>query len=80
VTPTEQAAWREGVNVAAEEARKMARRMRGYVANDPPDTNGKPHIMTLETLSHANLLEQFAEKLSKMAAQTEPTGLEYRGG
>jgi hypothetical protein len=53
----------------------MARRMRGYVANDSTDVDGKLHTMTLETLSHANLLEQFAEKLNKMAVRG-PTGQE----
>jgi len=75
MTPRDIAAWRAGVNAAAEEARSMARRMRGYVANDSTDVDGKLHTMTLETLSHANLLEQFAEKLNKMAVRG-PTGQE----
>jgi len=75
MTPSDIAVWREGINAAAEEARKMARRMRGYVANDSTDVDGKLHVMTLETLSHANLLEQFAEKLNNMTLRG-PTGLE----
>jgi aromatic ring hydroxylase len=80
MTPSEIAAWREGVNAAAVKARETARRMRGYVAKDPLGPRGEKHIMTLETLSHANLLEQFADSLAEMAVRTEPTGLEYRGG
>jgi hypothetical protein len=67
VKPEEIATWCEGVNAAATKARDMARRMRGYVANDPYDAYGNAHILTLETLSHAAVLEQFADSLAEMA-------------
>jgi len=80
VSPAEIAAWREGVYAASVKARDMARRMRGYVSNDPPDINGRAQPLTLETLSRAALLEHFADSLAEMAARSEPTGLEFRGG
>ena len=43
--------WQEGVNAASVKARDMARRMRGYVANDPPDEKGR---------------EQFADVLTEL--------------
>jgi len=58
--------WQEGVNAASVKARDMARRMRGYVANDAPDENGRTHALTLETLSRAALLEQFADMLTEV--------------
>ena len=60
------AGWQAGMTAASARANDMARRMRGFVANDPPTHNHRPDIMTLETLSRAALLEQFAEVLSSM--------------
>lgn len=66
MSPDWVAGWQAGMTAASARANDMARRMRGFVANDPPTHNHRPDIMTLETLSRAALLEQFAEVLSSM--------------
>lgn len=64
--------WQDGVNTAIIKALTMARRMRGFVANDKPGENGRPDILTLDTLSKAALLEQFADLLADMKPPTDP--------
>lgn len=58
--------WQEGVSAATVKTREMARRMRGYVANDPPDENGRAHVLKLETLHLAAVLEQLADVLTEL--------------
>ena len=64
------AGWQAGMTAASARANDMARRMRGFVANDPPTHNHRPDILTLDTLSKAALLEQFADLLAEMQPPT----------
>lgn len=68
MSPSERAAWREGVNAAATELRAMAARMRRMDA------------VRLEVLANAATLEMAADALAEMPMVRAPTGLEYRGG
>lgn len=68
MSPSERAAWREGVNAAATELRAMASRLRRMDA------------VRLEVLANAATLEMAADALAEMPMVRAPTGLEYRGG
>lgn len=68
MTPSERAAWREGVHAAVAEVRAIAARMRRL---DP---------VRLEVLANAATLEQAAEAVEAMPMVREPTGLEFRAG
>lgn len=68
MTPSERAAWREGVHAAATELRAIAARLRRM---DP---------VRLEVLANASTLEMAADALAELPMVREPTGIEYRGG
>jgi hypothetical protein len=68
MTPSERAAWRDGVGDAAVFLRAMARRIRD-----------KAKGCTF-AMSNAATLEQAADALAEMPMVREPTGLEFRAG
>ncbi|MFM2150275.1 MAG: hypothetical protein RLZZ187_2581 [Pseudomonadota bacterium] len=68
MTPSERAAWREGVADSAVFLRAMARRIRDRAQG------------CTYAASNAATLEQAADQLAEAPPAREPTGIEYRGG
>lgn len=68
MTPSDRAAWREGVADSAVFLRAMAARIRQRAKG------------CTYALSNASTLEMAADELAETQPGREPTGLEFRGG